>query len=380
MSGDLTMYQGGAVQVAPQKEVRAAVAAEQSRAIAEVQASLTIAAARPRDEEDSILRIRKACQRLSLAEQAVYRYKRGAASVTGPSIRLAEVLARAWGNLQYGFRELSRDGDGSEVESFCWDLETNTKVVRQFRVRHIRDKRDDNGGNVALTSERDVYELIANNAQRRVRAAILEIIPGDVVEIAVNACKETVRKGDTSRPIGDQVREALAAFADLGVTKAMIEGHLGHGVDTIIAPELGELRQMFTSLKHGEISREDLFAENDRKGKSAQADIDSRKKATPAKAAAAPPVDLVEKAERVLEKLETEPVPVSEKADDLDAWEFILENAEVVIPYLVHLKVLKPGQTLKDITDHHKSRILKTPEAFVQTAGKFAEMNGEKPF
>ena len=182
-----------------QHQFSAGVAVEQSRAVAEAQAAMLVAQARKRDELMAYDKIMSACQRASLAESAMYAYKRGGILVEGPSIRLAEVLARSWGNITYGLRELSRNGGESEVEAFAWDLETNTRVTRQFVVRHIRDKK---GGGVALTEERDIYELAANMGQRRVRACLLELIPADIVDSQRQTCGSTGGSRDTGRSRG----------------------------------------------------------------------------------------------------------------------------------------------------------------------------------
>ena len=77
-----------------------------------------------------------------LAQSAVYSYARGGSSVTGPSIRLAEMLAQNWGNIQYGIRELSSENGESTVEAFAWDVETNTRQTKVFQVPHIRYTRN----------------------------------------------------------------------------------------------------------------------------------------------------------------------------------------------------------------------------------------------
>ena len=125
------------------------VGIEQSRAVAEVQASIVLAKANPRNEMLAEKKILSACKRQVLAEGASYSFKRGGEVVTGPSIRLAEVLARYWGNLNYGFREIGRGADYSEIEAFAYDFETNVKVSRTFQIKHWRDKK--NGG-AAITA------------------------------------------------------------------------------------------------------------------------------------------------------------------------------------------------------------------------------------
>lgn len=168
----------------------ALIAAEQSKAIAEVQAALLIARGNPRDPRRAMDRILQDCMRPTLAEEATYQYARGGTDISGPSIRLAETLAKRWGNMEAGVKELSRRDGVSECLAYAWDYETNYRDVRTFTVRHWRDRK--NGGGYVLTDERDIYELIANYGQRRKRACILALIDGDVVEAAVRQCEITL--------------------------------------------------------------------------------------------------------------------------------------------------------------------------------------------
>jgi hypothetical protein len=122
---------------------------DEFRAIAEVQASMAIAKRFPRDEYASLSRIMTACKRKSLAEKAVYSYPRGTKEdektgkkvkniVSGPSIRLAEVLANAWGNMDYGYREIGGGPGYTDVEAYAFDKESNSRSCRIFRVTHKR--------------------------------------------------------------------------------------------------------------------------------------------------------------------------------------------------------------------------------------------------
>lgn len=251
---------GGALAIQqPQVAPTAVAHTDQSRAVAEVQAALVIAQSRPRNEVMARERITQACQRASLAQVAVYAFPRGGQQVSGPSVRLAEAAARAWGNMTYGFRELNRSGGGSEVEAFAWDLETNTKAIRQFGVKHWRDTKS---GGHALKDERDIYEMVANQAQRRVRACILEIIPGDVIEDAVKQCEKTLSAavaGKNGKPMGDVVKDMLLAYEGMGVPKSAIEKRIGHRTDSIQPAEVLRLREIFASIKDGFSSPEEWF-------------------------------------------------------------------------------------------------------------------------
>jgi hypothetical protein len=191
--------------------------AMESREIQEVQAAMVIAKRFPRDERQAMDRILNACTRKTLAESALYSYNRGGQEVTGPSIRLAEVLAQAWGNIQSGVRELDQTEDHSTVEAFAWDLETNARDAKVFTVPHVRHTK---AGTKKLTDPRDIYENVANVGARRKRACILAIIPGDVTEAAVAQCDVTLAANADTGP--EAVKRLLEAFAGVGVTKAQI--------------------------------------------------------------------------------------------------------------------------------------------------------------
>jgi hypothetical protein len=231
-----------------------AVEVEQSRAIAETQASMLIAKRFPRDQFQAYSRIMEACKRPSLASAAQYAFPRGNSMVTGPTIRLAEVLANAWGNIQSGIIELSRGNGFSEVMAYAADLETNTRTVRQFQVKHVRDTKQ---GSRALEGERDIYEAVANQGARRLRACILSVIPGDIVEAAEKKCEETLKKG--GEPLEDRIRKMVSTFAEHGVTVEMLEKRLMHKMDATIVQELISLGKIYQSLRDGMAKREDFF-------------------------------------------------------------------------------------------------------------------------
>ena len=228
---------------------------ESSRAVAEAQGKLVIAKRFPRDEARAFSKIMESCKRRGLAEEATYSFPRAGQTINGPSIRLAEELARAWGNIDYGIRELSRKDGISEMEAYAWDLETNTSSSQKFSVRHIRDTRE---GAKPLHDERDIYELTANQGARRLRARILAILPPDIVEAALSECRATLA-GDNTEPVADRVRKMLRAFEKYGVTAAMIEVRLGHKLDAVLPDEIADLQGIFNSLKNGMSKASDWF-------------------------------------------------------------------------------------------------------------------------
>lgn len=234
---------------APSHISAGAVAIESERAIAEAQGKMVVAKRFPRDTMMAAARILEACKRPSLAKGAIYSYSRGG-TVSGPSIRLAEEMARCWGNIEYGLRELSQKDGFSEMEAFAWDLETNVRSSQAFTVRHIRDKKADKGGPEALKDQRDIYEITANMGSRRVRARLLAVLPADLVSAAVEQCRLTMKNGN-DRPLADRIREAVQAFGQIGVTPAMLATRLGHPLDQMTPDELVDFEGVHCSISDG---------------------------------------------------------------------------------------------------------------------------------
>lgn len=231
------------------------VLVESQRAIAEAQGKLVIAKKFPRDPIAAYNRVMEACHRKGLAEKAFYKYSRGGSSVTGPTIRFAEELARCWGNVDYGIKELSQDTGKSEMQAYAWDLETNTISVQNFTNMHIRET---GGRSVTLTSQRDIYEVNANMGARRLRARILAILPSDLVEDAIEECKKTLA-GETDVPLTDRVRKMVVSFAKYGVTQEMIETRLGRKIESMNADDFVDYVGIFNSLKDGMSKVADWF-------------------------------------------------------------------------------------------------------------------------
>ena len=154
-------------------EARITVSVESQRATAAIQGAMAIAKRFPRNTDAAIERILNSCRRASFAQTATYSYTRGDQVVTGPSIRMAETLAINWGNLECVVKELENKDGMSTMEAACFDLESNTRIFKVFQVKHERQTRK---GTTRLEDSRDIYELLANNGSRRLRACILAMI------------------------------------------------------------------------------------------------------------------------------------------------------------------------------------------------------------
>ena len=229
-----------------------------TKELGEIQARVFLAKQFGRDQGTAYDKIMTACQRVGLASVAIYTYSRGGTNVNGPSIRLAEEIARDWGNIDCGWTELERNDRESTVKAYAWDLETNAYKQITFMVPLQRTKRSGSGRiTVPITDERDIYELLANNAARRMRNCVLAIIPGDIVEDAVSQCHKTLVTKCEITP--DRIKKMLAAFEPFGVTKQQIETRIQRKIEAIAPAQFVKLMEIFNSLKDGMSEPSDWF-------------------------------------------------------------------------------------------------------------------------
>jgi hypothetical protein len=224
------------------------------REIAEVQAAMVMARRNPRDQRRAMDRILNACSRMTLAESAVYQYARGGQDVSGASIRLAEAVAQEWGNIQFGVRELEQRSGVSTVEAYAWDLETNTRSSKVFQVTHVRHTKS---GTKRLEDPRDIYEMVANQGARRLRACILAVIPGDVIEAAVAQCEVTVKTKVEITP--EIVTKMVAAFAEIGVGASQISALIQRHIESMTPAQYLRLRRIYQSIRDGMSAPADWF-------------------------------------------------------------------------------------------------------------------------
>lgn len=260
-----------------QELLAASDAAAVARATQEIQASLVIAQRFPRNEVKAKAKILEACKRKGLAELAEYEYSRGGTKITGPTIDLLRAIASRWGNIIWGWSEVDRKPGMSMVRCWAWDTQSNGRSERTFAVKHWRDIK---GGGYELEDERDIYELLANMASRRVRACLEEVIDSDIVADAIDQCRETLRTGEKT-PLIDRVVKMIDAFKPFGVTQEMIEARIGSKAEACSENQLASLKRVYKSLRDGVGQVEDHF-----KGQTAAPDFSQK---TPEKAPAGKP-------------------------------------------------------------------------------------------
>lgn len=323
---------------------------EGQRAISEIQSAVVVAKRFPRDPVAAMDRILNACARPTLAEESMYCYSKGGSDITGPSIRLAEVLAQNWGNIRSGVIEMSRgsrDGKGfSEAKTYAWDIETNSYDEKVFNVPHWIDTKQ---GGRPTRDEREIYELVANVGSRRKRACILAVIPGDVAEQAIRQCELTLNSSADTTP--ENIKRILVAFEKFGVMQEQVEKRIQRRMEAIQPAQVVLLKKIYASLKDGMSSPATWF------------DMPEG-----AKVSAPPPIDTVAKKSKP--EPEDQLQAVAKQPDDI-ALEFKLMLESDAIPLQQAVKALGIRKQIVSVYDIPADKIdgaMKDWATFKETA------------
>jgi hypothetical protein len=245
-----------------------AVAYDQARAQKEIEGSIVLSKKFPRDEMKIFAAIQRSCKRPTFAEKARYAFPRGGATISGPSVNLARELARLWGNVRYGFEVVRDDDDTRKIRAVAWDMESNTSVVAETEFKKLVYRKS---GGWITPDERDLRELTNKHAAILIRKCILQIVPPDFVEDAMNECARTL-KGDVSANRNEVLKKLVRAFDDIGVSTEILERRYGYRVAEFTEDDITELRAIYQSIEDGNSKREEHFAP---KTKTERADAES---------------------------------------------------------------------------------------------------------
>lgn len=187
------------------------------------------------------------------AEECTYALPRGGKPITGPSIRMAEIIAGQWGNCRVGARvvHVDRAEKYVEAEGVFHDLETNTATTARVRRRIV-----DRHGRIY----NDDMIIVTGNAACAIakRNAILGGVPKAVWRKAYDAALDTV-KGDV-KTLTERRAIIFKAFAAYGVKPEQLFTALNiGGEDDITLEHIPTLTGMRAALKSGEETVESMF-------------------------------------------------------------------------------------------------------------------------
>lgn len=187
------------------------------------------------------------------AEECIYALPRGGKPIRGPSIRFAEILKQSYGNCRAAARVVHVDKTEGyvEAEGVFHDLETNSASTARVR-RRITDK----GGRVF----KDDMIIVTGNAACSIamRNAILAGVPKPLWRKAYDMVQATIT-GDITT-LSENREKAFKALAAFGVKPDQVFTSLGiQGEEDITVDHIATLRGMYSALKNGEATVEEMF-------------------------------------------------------------------------------------------------------------------------
>jgi hypothetical protein len=237
---------------------------------AELDVQITTAKAYPRNVERCI---QEAMEMATIdeetAESCIYSLPRGKnddgqqAYIKGESIRLAEIIVSAWGNIHCATRITENDGKTITAEGVTWDLEKNVKIAQEVK-RSILDK-------YGKTFRPDMQVVTGNAASSiALRNSIFKVIPKVYVQKVYRAAVNFVI-GDQTK-LSQKIKSVFLRFQKLGIEKEKILNYFGKKEESAItADELEEMIGIGTAIKEKSLSIEKAFLHIDEASSSSKA-------------------------------------------------------------------------------------------------------------
>lgn len=202
----------------------------------------------------------------------------GTQTIEGLSVRMAEIIAGAWGNLRVATRIIGNDGKTITAQAICHDLETNVAISTEVKRSILTSK--------GYTFSQDM-QVVTGNAAAAIafRNAVLKVIPKAVTKRVI----EEVKKVAMGQALDlEQQRQVLIQyFAKFNVSEQMIYDLLQISKREEIDKErVFTLKGIYNAIKEGDTTVQEAFlkpVEERRIAEQAKAAAEEKK----AKAAAA---------------------------------------------------------------------------------------------
>jgi hypothetical protein len=186
-----------------------------------------------------------------VAGDCTYMVPRAGKKISGPSVRFAEIIASCWGNCRYGARIVDEQDRFVVSQGVFNDVQRNVVVTYEVR-RRITNKE---GGRF----NDDMIGVTANAAcSIAMRNAVLRGIPKAFWNSLWMEAQRTAR-GDEAT-LTERRDNMIEAFGKIGAKESEILSLVGvEGREDITLDHLLELRSIYTAVKDGDTSIEQLL-------------------------------------------------------------------------------------------------------------------------
>ena len=186
------------------------------------------------------------------AASMFYAMPKDGKTIEGPSVRLAEIVGSAWGNMRYGSRIVSIDEKFVTAQGACHDLQKNVAITLDVK-RGITYT-----GGTRRYSE-SMIGVTANAAcSIALRQAIFKVVPFAYVKTAYEAAR-AVAIG-TAETLASRRAKMMGHFGKMGVQEDRVLATIGRrGIQEVGLDDILVLRGIATAIKDGEMTVDEAF-------------------------------------------------------------------------------------------------------------------------
>lgn len=225
---------------------------------AEIDVQIATAKRYPR----SIVTFKKQAMELATLDEETagacfYALPRDGKRIEGPSIRMAEIIASTWGNLRVGARIVEINDRAVIAQGACFDLEKNLAATIEVSRRIV-------GKNGRRYSD-DMVNTTAQAAMSiALRNAVFRVVPFAIVKDVYEAAKQiSLGKGLTLEAMRTRCVESFAKLWPALTPEVLWTLAGKKGIDDVDTDALVALRGLYTALKDGETTLEEVLREVD---------------------------------------------------------------------------------------------------------------------
>lgn len=187
-----------------------------------------------------------------IASSCVYALPRDGKMIEGPSARLAEIVAHAWGNLRIQAGTTDSDDRYITARGEAWDVESNVAIAFEVRRRIT--------GKSGKTFSDDMITVTGNAAASiALRNAVFKTVPSSFWKPIYQKCRQVI--AGEAKTFHARRDEMIKQFGVMGVTPQQladlvgVKGHLDITLEHMVT-----LTGVFTAIKDGDITIEEAFA------------------------------------------------------------------------------------------------------------------------
>lgn len=188
----------------------------------------------------------------AIAQSCIYSVPRGGKTITGPSVRLAEILISSWGNLHCSTRLVKNDGKFIGVEAIVIDRQKNN-IISETVERSIMTSAK-HGAPKSFSYDMQSVAISAA-ASIALRKAVFRLIGKQFIDIIYEAAKQ-VATGN----INVVAQKAIEYFAKRGITQEKIFNYFDIvSVDQITPDIMADIIGIKNAILEGNLDKDHAF-------------------------------------------------------------------------------------------------------------------------